>query len=161
MTAPDNGTFDFHALMHATAQNHTPDAFRPALRLEQWKVFGPYLQPQATRAGQILIKQKASDRAVYIIEEGTLSVQYEDKAGRIRMVNVEPGSAVGEGSFFSRQPRNATVQSATACRLWALTPVRFDELASRQPAMAVEVAMALGAIVSHRLANRQRRDAVT
>ena len=70
-------------------------------------------------------------------------------------------TAVGEGAFFTRQARNATVQASSAAKLWSLSPIRFTELTNRQPALAVEVAMALGALVSRRLANRPKRVAVT
>jgi CRP/FNR family transcriptional regulator, cyclic AMP receptor protein len=155
------GTFDFHALMRATAQNESTDVFRPALSTAQWAVFAPYLHPLAARPGQVLIEQHATDRTVYFIEDGALTVHFEDSAGRIRLAKVERGSAVGEGAFFSRQPRSATVQAATSCRLWYLTPLRFGELSYLQPAIALEVSMALGGLVTRRLAYSPRQVAVT
>jgi CRP/FNR family cyclic AMP-dependent transcriptional regulator len=95
------------------------------------------------------------------VESGTLTVHYEDDKNRLRLASVEGGSAVGEGSFFTRNPRSATVQAASAAKLWSLSPIRFTELTNRQPAMALEVAMALGGLVSRRLANRPKRVAVT
>jgi CRP-like cAMP-binding protein len=112
-------------------------------------------------SGQVLIEQNASDRTVYVVEAGKLTVHYEDAKGRLRLAVVEAGSAVGEGAFFSRSPRSATVQAASPCKIWSLTPIRFTELTNRQPQLAVEVAMALGALVSRRLAIRPRRVAVT
>ena len=153
--------FDVQGLVHAVAHNQSLDAFHPALTSKQWELLGTYLQPFAVRQGQVLIEQNASDRTVYLVESGALTVHYEDDKGRLRLATVEPGSAVGEGAFFTRQPRNATVQAAAACKLWSLSPIRFTELSNRQPGMAVEIAMALGSLVSRRLANRQKRVAVT
>jgi CRP/FNR family transcriptional regulator, cyclic AMP receptor protein len=153
--------FDIHGLMQAMAQNQTIDNFHPALQPKQWELLGSYLQPFAIQQGQVLIEQNASDRTVYFVEEGKLTVHYEDDQKRLRLASVESGSAVGEGAFFSRQPRTATVQAASACKIWSLTPIRFTELSNRQPQLAVEIAMALGALVSRRLANRPRRVAVT
>ena len=158
---PANAAFDVQALQRATAGHDSPDVFRPALGLSQWQVFATYLQPLAVPQGQVLIQQGATERTVYLVEEGALTVHFEDATGRIRLASVDAGSAVGEGAFFSRQPRNATVQAATPCRLWSLTPMRFAELSNRQPGIALEVAMALGALVSRRLAIRPRRVAVT
>jgi CRP-like cAMP-binding protein len=98
---------------------------------------------------------------VYFIEAGSLTVHYEDDKGRLRLAAVESGSAVGEGAFFTRQPRNATVQAASACKLWSLSPIRFTELTNRQAQLAVEITLALGSLVSRRLANRPKRVAVT
>ena len=153
--------FDIHGLMQAAAHNHSPDAFQPNLSPSQWELLGSYLQPFSMKQSQVLIEQNATDRTVYFVEEGTLTVHYEDDKGRLRLASVGPGSAVGEGAFFSRQPRNATVQAATPARVWSLPPIRFTELSNRQPALALEVAMALGALVSRRLANRPKRVAVT
>jgi CRP/FNR family transcriptional regulator, cyclic AMP receptor protein len=154
-------TFDIQGLVHACTHNQNLDAFSPAIGPKQWELFGTYLQPFAVTQGQVLIEQGASDRTVYFVESGTLTVHFEDDKNRLRLASVGAGSAVGEGAFFSRQPRNATVQAASACKIWSLTPIRFTELANRQAPLAVEIAMGLGALVSKRLANRPKRVAVT
>lgn len=153
--------FDVQGLVHATAHNQSLDAFHPALTAKQWELLGTYLQPFAVNQGQVLIQQNANERTVYFVESGQLTVHYEDDKGRLRLAVVEAGSAVGEGAFFTRQPRNATVQAATAAKIWSLSPIRFTELTNRQPAMALEIAMALGSLVSRRLSNRPKRVAVT
>jgi CRP-like cAMP-binding protein len=153
--------FDVHGLVQAVAHNQSLDAFHPKLTAQQWEILATYLQPFAVRQGQVVIEQNASDRTVYMVETGQLTVHYEDDKGRLRLAVVEAGSAVGEGAFFTRQPRNATVQAASAAKLWSLSPIRFTELTNRQPQLALEVAMALGSLVSRRLANRPKRAAVT
>lgn len=153
--------FDVQGLLKAINQNETSDVFRPALTPQQWELLATYLQPFALTQSQVLIEQNAADRTVYIVESGQLTVHYEDGKGRLRLAVVGPGSAVGEGAFFTRQPRNATVQASAPSKIWSLTPIRFTELSNRQPALALEVAMALGGLVSRRLANRPKRIAVT
>lgn len=153
--------FDVQGLVKAIANNDSNDNFVPALTPTQWELLGTYLQPFALMQGQVLIEQNAQDRTVYLIESGSLSVHYEDGKGRLRLAVVGPGSAVGEGAFFTRQPRNATVQAASPSKIWSLTPIRFTELTNRQPNVALEIAMALGSLVSRRLANKPKRVAVT
>ena len=153
--------FDIQGLIRAISQDHSTDAFRPQLKPDQWELLGTYMQPFALMQGQVLIEQNAQDRTLYLIESGGLTVHYQDDKGRVRLAVVCPGSAVGEGAFFTRLPRNATVQAAAACKIWSLTPIRFTELTNRQPALALEIAMALGSLVSRRLANRPKRVAVT
>jgi CRP/FNR family transcriptional regulator, cyclic AMP receptor protein len=111
--------------------------------------------------GQRLIERRAQDRTVYLVESGSLSAHYQDDKGRVRMAMVGPGSAVGEGAFFTRLPRSATVQAASPSKIWCLTPIRFTELGNRQPGMALEIALALGSLVARRIANRPQRIAVT
>jgi CRP/FNR family cyclic AMP-dependent transcriptional regulator len=153
--------FDVQGLVRAIQQNETNDVFKPALSPTQWDILASYMQPFALMQGQVLIEQHASDRTVYIVESGTLTVHYEDEKKRLRLAVVGPGSAVGEGAFFARSPRSATVQAASPCKIWSLTPIRFTELGNRQPNIALELAMGFGSLVSRRLANRPKRVAVT
>ena len=143
--------FDVQGLAQAIEKHRSNDSFAPALTPIQWDMLGSYLQPSEVKQGQVLINQNGTDRTLYIIESGSLAVHYEDSKGRVRLAVVGPGSAVGEGAFFTRQPRSATVQAATPTKLWCLTPLRFTELSNRQPAVALEIAMALGSLVSRRL----------
>lgn len=153
--------FDVQGLLKAITDNDTSDAFSPRLTPAQWDILGSYLQPLAVSGGQVLIQQGAEDRTLYILETGSLTVHYEDSKGRVRLAVIYPGSAVGEGAFFSRNPRSATVQAAGNSKIWSLTPLRFSELSKRQPEVALEIAMSLGSLVSRRLANKPRRVAVT
>jgi CRP-like cAMP-binding protein len=153
--------FDVQSLVKAIEQNASNDSFAPGLSPLQWEMLGSYLQPTEVKTGQVLIAQNNTDRTLYIVESGSLTVHYEDSKGRVRLAVVGPGSAVGEGAFFTRQPRSATVQAAAPTKLWCLTPLRFTELSNRQPALALEIAMALGSLVSRRLVNKPKRAAVT
>lgn len=153
--------FDIQGLVQAVSHNHSIDSFTPSLTAFQWEVLSSYMQPFALMHGQVLIEKNALDRTLYLVETGGLTVHYEDAKGRVRMAVVGPGSAVGEGAFFTRQPRNATVQAAGPSKIWCLTPIRFTELSNRNPAVALEIAMALGSLVSRRLVNKPKRAAVT
>lgn len=158
---PPPARFDIQDLIHAIAHARVDDLLLLQLTPAQWQELALYLQPLALAPGQVLFKQGAADRTLYMIESGNLSVHYEDDQGEVRLAIVSPGSAVGEGSFFSRAPRSATVQAGMAARLWSLSPMRFGELSNRKPELALAVAMAAGAVVAKRLSNRRRRDAVT
>ena len=153
--------FDVQGLVQAVAHNHSIDSFKPNFTALQWEVLGSYMQPFALMQGQVLIEQNALDRTLYLIESGSLTVHYEDSKSRVRLAVVGAGSAVGEGAFFTRLPRNATVQAAANSKLWCLTPIRFTELSNRHPNIALEIAMALGSLVSRRLVNKPKRVAVT
>jgi len=113
------------------------------------------------RSGQVLIEQGAADRTLYLIESGTLSVHYKDEKSRIRMALVGAGSVLGEGSFFSHQPRTASVQASGECMLWCLTPMRFLELANRHSGLALDLTLAVGAVMARRLYIRPKRVAIT
>lgn len=150
-----------HRMAAACLENAGEPALGKHLHADAWSQLLPYLQPAQIAASQVLISQGARDRTVYFLESGSLSVHYEDAAGRIHLAVVKPGSAVGEGSFFSHAPRNATVQAASPSRVWAMTPQRFTELTKHQPQTALAVALALGALVAERMLDRRKRISVT
>jgi CRP-like cAMP-binding protein len=153
--------FDIQGLVQAVAHNHSNDSFKPALTQLQWELLGSYMQPFALMQGQVLIEQNALDRTLYLVESGGLTAHYEDAKSRVRMAMVGPGSAVGEGAFFTRLPRSATVQATSTSKVWCLTPIRYTELTNRHPSVALELAMALGSLVARRLVNKPQRVAVT
>jgi CRP-like cAMP-binding protein len=153
--------FDVQGLVQAMAQNQTNDRLSCTLTTAQWEMLGSYMQPFALAQGQVLIEQGAADRTLYLLESGSLSVHYEDDKGRVRLAIVAPGSAVGEGAFFTHHTRNATVQAAGPSKVWCLTPIRFAELSNRHPHIALELAMALGSLLGRRLVNKPKRVAVT
>lgn len=127
----------------------------------QWALLGTYLQPVTLRQGQVLIEQGGSDRTVYFVELGSLTVQESsaDSARRISVVGA--GSVLGEGCFFSHLPRSATVHAAGTCRLWCMTPLRFRELSAQHPPIALNLAVAMAAVLGRRLHHPTRQLSVT
>jgi CRP-like cAMP-binding protein len=95
------------------------------------------------------------------VESGSLSVHFEDEAGRVHLAIVNAGSVIGEGGFFSQMPRNATVQAVGECKLWNLTYLRFVDLSQKLPRIALALSMGLGAIIARRMTDRRKRGSVT
>lgn len=158
---PIASKIDLTGLLSAIAQADADDSMSNPLTPAQWDTVSAYLQPYAVPVGHVLFSQGATDRTLYLVESGSLSVHYQDEKDRLRLAIVGPGSVVGEGAFFSMRPRSATVQASAPTRLWTLTALRFTELTNRQPAIALGLAMAAGAVLAKRLGNRRRRVAAT
>jgi CRP/FNR family transcriptional regulator, cyclic AMP receptor protein len=152
---------DIRGLLQAISTSKAMDAVQCKFSSVEWQVLGGYLQPFALTADDQLIEQGTKDSVVYLIERGTVSVHYHDERGELHLAMVGEGSVVGEGAFFSRMPRNASVHAATDCKLWSLSPVRFTDLSNRHPAVALQLVLALGAVISKRLGNLPKRIAIT
>ena len=58
---------------------------------------------------------------------------------------------VGETGLFSDQPHSANVEAMTATMVWAMHLPRFEEMAARAPAIAIEFLRAAGAVMVARL----------
>ena len=158
---PIASKIDLTGPLSAIAQADADDSMSNPLTPAQWDTVSAYLQPYAVPAGHVLFSQGATDRTLYLVESGSLSVHYQDEKERLRLAIVGPESVGGEGAFFSMRPRSATVQASAPTKLWTLTALRFTELTNRQPAIALGLAMAAGAVLAKRLGNRRRRVAAT
>lgn len=161
MPLPAVAKTDLQGLLAALA--HAPPEDRLELNLSalQWDTLAGYLQPLTLVPGEVLFQKDLLDRTLFLIESGSVSVHLEDDKGRLRLAMVGAGSVVGEGAFFSHQPRSATVHANNACQLWALHPLRFVELANRQPALALTLSLALGSVLARHMRQRRRRVAST
>jgi CRP/FNR family cyclic AMP-dependent transcriptional regulator len=158
---PSEAKAGIKQLIAACMQNDSEPALGQHIKTPQWDLLEAYLQPMALAPAQALITKGSNDRAVYFVASGSLTVHREDAAGKVRLAIVSPGAAVGEGSFFSHQPRKATVQASGETQVWVLTPIRFTEMCNRQPAAALAVSMALAGLLASRAADKRKRISIT
>lgn len=158
---PTSTRHDIQALAQAMRLSSALDAVPLNLNEPQWQTLANYLQSVSLHQGQALIEQGVKDRTVYFVESGSLTVHYEDDRERIRIAMVGSGSLLGEGAFFSHLPRSATVNAGSDCRLWCLTPLRFRELSTRHPDIALDLTVAMAAVLARRMYNKPKRVAVT
>lgn len=138
-------------LVQAMQTLNTEDAFRARLSLEQWRVIQPYFTRHEIRAGDLLIKQGDTDRAMYFLEQGSLQVFVTGGPPGTRIAILRPGSVVGEPGVFGDGPRMANVEAMTTCVVWALRGPRLEELAQRSPALALELLRTAGNVMAIRM----------
>ncbi len=143
---------DIQPLFFAVHSLNAPDAFKPRLTLEQWRLLQPFLTRHEIRAGDLLVQQADQDRTMYLVEDGTLQVFVSDaKPGISRLSILRAGSVVGEAGLFSDQPRMANVEAMSACVVWALRLPRLEELIARNPTLALELVRAAAAVMGVRM----------
>ena len=82
-------------LVQAISQAATEDSMGNMLSSEQWDLLLPYLRPMELPVGQVLFAQGTTERTLYLVESGSLTVHYEDEQQRVRLAIVGPGSVVG------------------------------------------------------------------
>ena len=153
--------FDIQTLAQAIGNCAASDALNCQLSGPHWTTLGSFMQPFPMGEGQVLIEQGARDRTLYFIESGHLSAHSEDEHANVQMALVGAGTVLGEGSFFTRQPRRATVYASTPCKMWCLTAIRFKDLSQHHSPIALELALAMGSVMAKRLSIAPKRAAVT
>ena len=154
---------DLQELIAAVHSLNAPDAFKPRLSQEQWRLVETFLQRYEIRSGDLLVKQGDHDRTMYLLERGTLQVFVSNaQPGVSRLSILRAGSVVGEAGMFSDQPRMANVEALSACVVWALRGPRLEELIARNPPLALELVRAAAAVMGVRMrANIEQGQAVS
>lgn len=152
---------DTGALAAAIARNTDAGGLGHFLEAFRWSVLAAYVQPVRLTRGHLLIAQGAKERSLYFLESGDLKVDIKTEAGLVHLAILGPGSVVGEGSFFSGLPRNASVAAYSDCTVWEMTLSRFAALSHDHPGVALALSQALGAVLASRMLDVNRRLALT
>jgi CRP/FNR family cyclic AMP-dependent transcriptional regulator len=134
-------------LMDAVGQLDSHDALQCKLTLDEWKALAPYLSVRFLRAGEALMHEGDNERELYILADGELEVRIHDTL----IATLPPGAVVGEGTFFSGQPRSATVVPSCPSVAWGLKWDKFDQMAKKQPRLAVDLVKGLAAVLAVRM----------
>ena len=134
-------------LAEAIARLDAKDALPGVLTLQDWKALAPYLSVRFLRPGDPLMHEGDCERELFILADGELRVSIGGNA----IATLLPGTVVGEGTFFSGQPRSATVTPATGGVAWGLHWDRFEALSKKNPALAVNLVKGLAAVLAVRM----------
>ena len=103
-----NLRFDIQGLAQAIAHCQASDALSWNFSSADWEILASYMHPFALGNVQVLFEQGSIDTTLYFVESRARSVRYKDDKARIRITLVSSGSVVGEGEFFSHQPRSTS-----------------------------------------------------
>ena len=88
---PSTIKLDLSGLINAITQATAEDSLSNPLNTADWNLLSAYIQPMTLAAGQTLFMQGASERTLYFVESGSLSVHYEDEKERLRLAIVTAG----------------------------------------------------------------------
>jgi CRP-like cAMP-binding protein len=124
---------------------------------EDWRKLRAHTTTLGFTPGQVFIREGETDRALYLIIEGTLEILSPHGSGGklTRIGTVEAGSVIGEQAFLDGKPRSMTIRAITEGKALRLSCEAFEVLAARDPQLGLAILFDLGRIVSLRL--RQAR----
>ncbi|MCB2055812.1 MAG: mechanosensitive ion channel family protein [Geminicoccaceae bacterium] len=95
-------------------------------------------------SGDVVVRQGAEDRSLFVVLEGVLDVQVEAEDGGSRSVNrLTPGSMFGEFALLTGAPRSATVRAAAPAVLLEITEEAIAPVLKRCPELAEELSRVL------------------
>jgi NTE family protein len=99
-------------------------------------------------AGSLVVAEGDRTRLLYLAESGTAEVV----VGERRVGVIQPGTTVGEMSFFTGQPASATVRAVDEFVAHAISERELEQIATAYP----QIYRNLAAILSNRLARTNR-----
>jgi len=134
-------------LVDAIGALDAKDALQCKLTVAEWKTLAPYLSVRFLKVGDPLMHQGESDRELYILADGELQVTIHGNV----IATLKPGTVVGEGTFFSGQPRSATVVPSQPGVAWGLNWEKFEAMSNKQPRLAVDLVKGLAAVLAIRM----------
>lgn len=107
----------------------------------------------APEAGQTLIRQGAPVADMFILLDGSVSVQ----VGGVSVAHLGSGELFGEMSFVDSAPPSATVSAETGCLVLALDKRTIEARLADQPAFAGRFYKALAIFLADRLRSQNER----
>jgi len=117
----------------------------------------PAFDETTVTAGQTIFAAGDSERALYVLLQGTAEVDLEPpRAGERVVAELAAGSVFGESSFFHASPHSATVKARTEVRLLKLNRPAYDDLLKRGNLAALKVAANTANILAARLQSADR-----
>lgn len=134
-------------LVEAIGKLDAADALQCKLTPAEWAALAPYLSMRFLRPGEPLMHEGDTERELYILAEGELQVSIQGNV----VAHLVPGTVVGEGTFFSGQPRSATVTPSRPGVAWGLHRDRFDVMARKHPQLAIDLLTGLATVLAVRM----------
>jgi small-conductance mechanosensitive channel len=137
----------------------TVDMFR-GLGPDELNALAERLQPAPYLKGDVLVRQGAEARRLYIVVEGRADVVVASERGeRAKVAELGPGDFFGEMGLMTGEPRTATVVATTAMQCYRLDKDAFRELLVARTDVAEQISEVLAKRRAELDATRENLDA--
>ena len=130
--------------MEAAAFLSTIPLFADTLDAAQLRFLAQHSRPTFFRAGTRLMNQGDFGGAMFIIVEGSASVDFADEDGHEKSVaKLGPRDVVGEMSLFTGDRRTATVSALTNVDAVEITKTSLERVFSKSPELVDKFSLVL------------------
>jgi CRP-like cAMP-binding protein len=131
--------------------------------------FLPFLDPAEERAllaaapvqsfarDQLVFDQNVSLRAIFLIDDGSVRVERQDRGAMIPLATLGAGEFFGEMSFVDGTPTSARVVADEPTRLRVIDTATVDNLTKTDPSFAGRLYRSIAAILADRLRQTSMR----
>jgi len=110
------------------------------------------LRPHALEADQVLFREGDAGGELFVVEAGSIAISVTLADGQsLEIAGFGPGDFFGEMSIFENEPRSATCQAKTPCRLLSLHKDDLFRYLTESPASAGKIMRRMLAVTRRRL----------
>jgi CRP/FNR family transcriptional regulator, cyclic AMP receptor protein len=125
--------------------------------------FFPFLEPEEERAllaaattrsfdrNQLVLDQDVPASAIYLIEDGSVRIERQDRERTIPLVILEAGEFFGEMSFVDGAPTSAKVVADEPTTVRVINRETVNNLVEKDPGFAGRLYRSIAAILVERL----------
>ena len=106
---------------------------------------------------QLVFDQDVSLRAIFLIDDGSVRVEREDRGAMIPLAVLGAGEFFGEMSFVDGTPTSARVVADEPTRLRVIDTATVDSLTKTDPGFAGRLYRSIAGILAERLRLASRR----
>jgi len=117
-----------------------------------WTLIREHAQTRRFAAGALVVGAGDSDRALYLVVDGTLEVVVPRQSTRHPAgALLGPGTVLGELGFLDGRPAEAAVRAVTDAQVLRLSLVEFEALAAKDPALGRYLLFDLARLLAERV----------
>ncbi|MBS0308021.1 MAG: cyclic nucleotide-binding domain-containing protein [Proteobacteria bacterium] len=123
-----------------------------SLAKEEVAFLADYLQGYRIKAGTVVFKEADPGSFMFLLIRGEMEIYKADTSGHMQdLVNVTPGSTVGEMSIIDQQARSATCLAKEDSLVLVLSRQNFEAILDQHAPLAVQLLSRLARLLSQRL----------
>ena len=100
---------------------------------------------------QVVFEQNISLRAIFLVDDGSVRVERQDRGAMIPIAVLGAGEFFGEMSFVDGTPTSARVIADEPTRLRVIDTATVDSLTKADPGFAARLYRSIAAILAERL----------
>jgi CRP-like cAMP-binding protein/biotin carboxyl carrier protein len=103
------------------------------------EILARYAEVNSFPAGELIVREGETGRAVFFLDEGSVEVIHTSKSGKETTLAQLQGDVFGEMAFLSSAPRSAGIRALEDTRVVSFTKEAFHELCLAHPALGLRV----------------------
>src|SRR5215467_1172864 len=107
--------------------------------------------PRSFQRNDVVLNQDVPMRAIYLIEEGSVRVERQDRERSTPLAILVAGEFFGEMSFVDGSPTSARVVADEPTRIRVIDEQTVDNLVEKDPSFAGRLYRSIAAILVERL----------